>query len=134
MNIRNVIIAVVLGAFGFGVLILGAGVAVVPLIPAELVTKYKQYAFSYFPPADYLAMEAIDTVRYHQDWSLPTDQSINQLASMFQDCWYEDDGEDNKIRHCRIRSLDEVADRLGFTADEKQLAEVYLYELNDLNH
>jgi len=115
-----------------GMALLGAGVAVVPLIPSDLDAKYKLYAAARRPAVDHLAMEAIDTVRYHQDWSLATDENIQQLADMFPYCWQEDNGKD-KVDRCRLRSLDEVAGMLGFTADETELAHVYLSELNALS-
>lgn len=132
MSIRSAVVAA-FAVICFGsVAMMGAGLAIIPAIPAELHAKYVQIALSYFPPAPFLSMEAIDTVRYHQDWSQPTERSINQLASMFPYCWQEEE-EKKKIHNCRIRSLDEVADRLGFTDEEKELAHIYVDILNELN-
>lgn len=72
-------------------------------------------------------MAAIDGVRYKNDFSKITDESLNELASMF----IEKNSTSSKIRNneYRLVELDEVLSKLSFNETEKERVQHYIENL-----
>ena len=68
-------------------------------------------------------MAAIDGVRYKNDFSKVTDESVNELANMF----LEKNSTSTKLKNndYKLVDLDEVLDKLSF--DKNQKEKVYHY-------
>lgn len=72
-------------------------------------------------------MAAIDGVRYKNDFSRITDESLNELANMF----IEKNSTSSKFRNneYRLIELDEVLSKLSFNETEKERVEHYIEDL-----
>lgn len=72
-------------------------------------------------------MAAIDGVRYKNDFSKITDESLNELASMF----IEKNSTSSKIRNneYRLVELNEVLSKLAFNETEKERVQHYIEDL-----
>lgn len=79
--------------------------------------------------ANWKYMAAIDGVRYKNDFSKTTDESLGELANMF----IEENSTSTKIKNNKYRlvSLDNVLDKLSFSESQKE--KVYKY-IDDLKY
>lgn len=107
---------------GFVAVVTGV-VASMPLTPESLMPAYMEATKK--SPAEGLRYEqlvAVDAVRFRQDFSRVTPETIQETVDFFEHCTVEEDPETgHDVTHCVQRSLDVVMTDLRFSEDDREL-------------
>lgn len=113
--------------FAVGVVV-AATLASVPLVPSSLLPSYLDAAqHARVAGITYQELVAADAVRFRQDFSRVTPETIQHTLEFFTHCWNRknpDTGQEESV--CERRSFEEVMTAMGFTEADKEQARKFL--------